>query len=486
MKKFTFIFLLSCFLLISICSAAYADVSIIYKGNVLNTRAPIITENGQNLFPVEEFFSSIGIEVEKDNIFKRLTVRIPQKTVVIKPSEGKVWVNGVEKMLYTQPKEINKSTYLPLSFLSDGLGYVLDYKESPIGQFVYLYDTTKKEFNGLKNVLKIPRKTPQVITHGIDPVMQNKDYFRWVINHKAYLLSGNGNLLEIASLGKEVQLRNIDQTLGLFTIQEKETKKNFTYLGNVETQKEQFLVTMNGQDQDNKYIGVGLPANNREIRRVSTLSGNYRLYSGIEEFDSIYLDKMTGKITGSGKDVRKGYVLDIQESIYADKTGNWAMADDSSYAFTINSQIIIFDKELKPRFEEKFNTNVTDNAIASVNNKFLVLHVVKENNRNNRLYGMVTDNWGNVFRPYNLLKIFDESETLKIEKCVSDGPNVLFVLKTSNGRYVGSFNMNNLEVNISPLIAGEIFRQLIPGPSGYYLFGYDDDYFYLSPANNYF
>lgn len=485
MKRFITFLVMTVFLFTIGPGIAEANsVTIFYNGEVLNTKEPVFIDNGRTLIPMRDYFNAIGVEVEWDQLFRRATVRYPGKIIVLKPDEGKIWINGVEQLLDVGPKVINDRIYVPLRFLSQNMGYVTDYKDSAVGKLIYIYGGNRTPDPSTEgDMLKIFRKTPELDTSKIDPNTRNSAYYQWVNSDRLHMVLENGNLIEVASLGDVLEIRNIDKNTGEYTSKETNTGNKFTYLNSVDLRDNEFLVIYNQLEYPSHYVGIGEPiSTSREIRQISTQTGDYRAYNSRADYSSLTIDGKEGNLTGLGKDTQRGYCLDAKASTYKNFNGSYAQGKDGSHCFNINDQVIVVNKDIELEFEDNYNKDVQKSIVKSFDNKFFIFHLVRENNFTNRLYSLVVDDRGRILQRYDLLKVFDDEDNLRIDDCVLDGNRILLLLKTDGGRYLGTYNTKDYSYNISEIAASERFNKLIPSASGYYLFGQDPDYFYLAPV----
>jgi len=87
---------------------------------------PII-KNGRTLIPIRSFIESLGGTVEWDAKEQKVTITLNGHSVVLFIGKTKALVDGSPTTLDVAPQIINGRTYIPLRFVSEKLGMVVDW-----------------------------------------------------------------------------------------------------------------------------------------------------------------------------------------------------------------------------------------------------------------------------------------------------------------------------------------------------------------------
>lgn len=91
---------------------------------------PVI-DNGRTLMPFREVFELFDMKVSWDDVNKKATAEKDGIKIEITLGESKAFVNGEEKQLDVPAKIINESTYIPVRFIAESLGYQVNWKDEP-------------------------------------------------------------------------------------------------------------------------------------------------------------------------------------------------------------------------------------------------------------------------------------------------------------------------------------------------------------------
>lgn len=92
------------------------------------SKSPINTE-GRILLPMREFFETIGATVDWDNENKEINVFYEEDKIFLKIDSMDSIVNGAYAALDVPPVLINGTTYIPLRFTGESLGYEIIWNE---------------------------------------------------------------------------------------------------------------------------------------------------------------------------------------------------------------------------------------------------------------------------------------------------------------------------------------------------------------------
>lgn len=86
------------------------------------TKNPV-NVGGRILLPMREFFETIGAEIKWDEENKEVHASYENNKIFLKIGSNDSIVNGLFKSLDVAPTLINDSTYIPLRFAAESLGY---------------------------------------------------------------------------------------------------------------------------------------------------------------------------------------------------------------------------------------------------------------------------------------------------------------------------------------------------------------------------
>jgi len=88
-----------------------------------------INVDGRILLPMRDFFETIGATVDWDNEEKEINASFEENKVFLKIASTDSIVNGVHKSLDVPPMLFNETTYIPLRFAAESLGYEIIWNE---------------------------------------------------------------------------------------------------------------------------------------------------------------------------------------------------------------------------------------------------------------------------------------------------------------------------------------------------------------------
>ena len=104
-----------------------SDVYIEVNNEILGFDTPPVMENDRLLVPIRFLTQQLGAEVEWNQATETATIVQDNKTVNLKINSTTAIVNNQEKVLDTVPKIVNGRTMIPLRFLSEELGYTVEW-----------------------------------------------------------------------------------------------------------------------------------------------------------------------------------------------------------------------------------------------------------------------------------------------------------------------------------------------------------------------
>lgn len=145
------------FLILGICgmsySATYAEtmnlnydglnhqytspsIQLYVNGNSVTTSVPPVQMSDDVLVPAREVFSVAGAEVEWRPSEQSIYVHNESNLIVLKINSNEAWVNGQMKPLNIPAKLINNKVMIPIRFISEALGYGVNWSPSDYAIYV--------------------------------------------------------------------------------------------------------------------------------------------------------------------------------------------------------------------------------------------------------------------------------------------------------------------------------------------------------------
>jgi Mg-chelatase subunit ChlD len=100
------------------------------------TQAPV-NVNGNVLVPFRAIFESLGATVKWDGATQTVTATKEGKTIILKIGSTTAYVNGVPVTLSAAPQLINGSTMVPIRFVSEALGGLVEWSNSSSSVIVF-------------------------------------------------------------------------------------------------------------------------------------------------------------------------------------------------------------------------------------------------------------------------------------------------------------------------------------------------------------
>ena len=112
---------------------------------------PFVDSNNRTQIPVRFVSEALGAKVEWEPTAKRVTIIDEGREIILNIDQKKIMVNGQGKTLDTAAKIKDDRTFVPLRFVSEGLGAEVTW--DPVGRNVYI--TTGK-------AVQLPQPEPKV------------------------------------------------------------------------------------------------------------------------------------------------------------------------------------------------------------------------------------------------------------------------------------------------------------------------------------
>lgn len=102
---------------------------IVANNQLLGFSVPPITENDRTLVPMRFLFENLESEVTWDDDTQTATAHKGDTVISFSIDNNKAQMNGEEKVMDVPARLVNDKTMVPLRFLSEGLGYTVNWNE---------------------------------------------------------------------------------------------------------------------------------------------------------------------------------------------------------------------------------------------------------------------------------------------------------------------------------------------------------------------
>lgn len=104
-------------------------VKIMYNDKYLSFENPPVLENDRTLVPMRFLFEQMGATVSWDDVTNTATVTKGEDVISFSIDNSTAVVNSLQKNMDVPARLINNKTYIPLRFLSEELGYTVEWDE---------------------------------------------------------------------------------------------------------------------------------------------------------------------------------------------------------------------------------------------------------------------------------------------------------------------------------------------------------------------
>ena len=115
-------------------------ISLYVNGEKIETTMPPVQLYDRVLVPSREVFEPMGAKVEWDNNLKKVTVTYKSDTMILYVNNQTVSLNGKEIFIDVPPKIVNNKVMIPVRFISENLGFTVDWNSSD--RSVSIYENT--------------------------------------------------------------------------------------------------------------------------------------------------------------------------------------------------------------------------------------------------------------------------------------------------------------------------------------------------------
>ena len=104
-----------------------SNISVFLNGEYLKTSSAPVIKNDSVLVPFRDIFEAFGMNVEWNSATSTVTGISDEKTISLSIGSSTGYVNGQAKELSVVPEIINGSTMVPLRFVSEAVGYPVEW-----------------------------------------------------------------------------------------------------------------------------------------------------------------------------------------------------------------------------------------------------------------------------------------------------------------------------------------------------------------------
>ncbi len=133
MKNIAMVFILTLTMLSGFVSMAAAEVRVVIEGkgdeypHYLELNAAPIIENGSSLVPLRAIAEDLGFQVDWDSATAGITIKGNGKLIQMNIGSQQALVNSLPIKMSLAPQITSGSTMVPLRFVSESLGYFVEY-----------------------------------------------------------------------------------------------------------------------------------------------------------------------------------------------------------------------------------------------------------------------------------------------------------------------------------------------------------------------
>ncbi len=461
-----------CLASMSISSMAFgaSNTQIIYDGEALSNKEDVIIKDGRTLLALRDYFNAIGVAVDWNDASRTASVDYAGSQVLLEPDTSRIFVNSQEQKVDVGPQIIDDKIYVPVRFLSETFDCTVDYKNDNGFNIVTINSKSSAanlvSQDGNLTVISRITSAPTVVAD-----TNNDNYQKWREANTAYFFNGDGNLVELASFGKDVEIRTIDLNTAEVTTQKFSNGNLYNYFSGLTKKGSEVSVAMNEEDATDE-VGLGVSdGSTSSVATLETSSGTYYLKNSERSYTEALLDNK-GQLISTGVKYEDGYTLDVTKTFGGLEAGDYAISSNGCYGFIVNGQLVLLDKNHSMIKEVELGQDVRDAKITAVDDQFLVTTV----EGTNRLYTAVYDDRGYQISMYWNSKTFDDQTSLSILDILPQGNSVKILLRTSWDNYLATFDMS--DQSYTQEVVDRVLTQFVPTKDGYVLFGKDADNFY--------
>ncbi len=111
-------------------AAAADDIRLVIDGQLVITEVPPLLVNGTTLVPIRVVSEYLGAAVDWSQAAQTVTITAPSTRVVLTVGKSSASVNGSSVSLSQAPRTLSGRTLVPLRFVSQALGAVVDWNQA--------------------------------------------------------------------------------------------------------------------------------------------------------------------------------------------------------------------------------------------------------------------------------------------------------------------------------------------------------------------
>ena len=204
MKKTVFLIVIVLAMLFSMTATAAEPIKLIVDGECIVTDVDPVVINNRTLVPLRSIFEKLGATVEWINIKQQAVVRTSNTNIILAVGDSRAHVNEKIYELDTPPVIINSRTFVPVRFISEILGYIVEWdgannavviNSTPAnagGSQINRVSFTSKDNTSIVTVDMKTFVTPKV-SREHNPTRFVMDFPNTVINGGDAKITGNGS-----------------------------------------------------------------------------------------------------------------------------------------------------------------------------------------------------------------------------------------------------------------------------------------------------
>ncbi len=139
MKKLLLLVVMIVVISSSIAIAKGNQINLVIDGKDIVTDVNPVIVNDRTLVPVRVISESLGAKVDWNDKLKEVTLSFKDSNLVVKMKIGSrnYSVNGNMKSMDVAPQIINERTMVPIRFISETLGFKVDWDDFTKRVFIY-------------------------------------------------------------------------------------------------------------------------------------------------------------------------------------------------------------------------------------------------------------------------------------------------------------------------------------------------------------
>ena len=192
-----------CLNLISATAFADEEIKLYIDGDRIETDVAPEIVNDRTLIPVRCFFEKFDAEVIWVESTKQVVIENDDKSIILKIDDKTAYVNNKAVKLDAPPIIKNDRTLVPVRFISENLGYNVDWKDET--RSVYITSPEPEEEDSVITKVSVTKsKTSTLVTIKADnfkkPSISNvKEPLRYILDFENVSLDGNDDKIKVGN-----------------------------------------------------------------------------------------------------------------------------------------------------------------------------------------------------------------------------------------------------------------------------------------------